>query len=130
LHQPNRVKGARQPHFACRGFDPPRAQVVRYRWVFGAGVSDRHQWRTDDCAAPIVEARSGPRGERVSPGGVAGEIEFYDNATTNSGTIRLTLNVSTNQALDSLAIPGEGIKFSNGVYVSMPANTHLTVYYG
>jgi hypothetical protein len=46
------------------------------------------------------------------------------------GTIRLTLNISTNQALDSLAIPGEGIKFNNGVYVSMPANAHLTVYYG
>ena len=70
------------------------------------------------------------KGFSISPGGTAGEVQFYDNATTNSGTIRLTLNVSVNQALDSLAIPGEGIRFDVGVYVSMPANTHLTVYYG
>lgn len=70
------------------------------------------------------------KGFSISPGGTAGEVEFYDNASAASGTIRLTLNVSTNQALDSLAIPGEGIKFNAGVYVSMPANTHLTVYYG
>jgi hypothetical protein len=60
----------------------------------------------------------------------ADQIQFYDNVSAASGTIRLTLNVSTNQALDSLAIPGEGIKFNTGVYVSMPANTHLTVFYG
>ena len=70
------------------------------------------------------------KGFSISPGGTAGEVNFYDNATTTAGTVRLTLNVSTNQALDSLAIPGEGIKFNNGVYVSMPANAHLTVYYG
>ena len=66
----------------------------------------------------------------ISPGGTAGEVIFYDNATTNAGTVRLTFNISTNQALDSLAIPGEGIRFDVGVYVSMPANAHLTVYYG
>jgi hypothetical protein len=70
------------------------------------------------------------KGFSVSPGGTAGEIEFYDNASAASGTIRLTLNISVNQALDSLAIPGEGIRFDNGVYVSLPANAHLTVYYG
>jgi len=70
------------------------------------------------------------KGYSVSPGGTAGEILFYDNASAASGTVRLTLNISTNQALDSLAIPGEGIKFYNGVYVDMPANAHLTVYYG
>ena len=70
------------------------------------------------------------KGYSLSPGGTAGEILFYDNASAASGTVRLTLNISVNQALDSLAIPGEGIKFDNGVYVDMPANAHLTVYYG
>ena len=70
------------------------------------------------------------KGYSISSGGTAGEILFYDNASAASGTVRLTLNISTNQALDSLAIPGEGIKFDNGVYVDMPANAHLTVYYG
>jgi hypothetical protein len=83
-----------------------------------------------DASGIIFAGTCRVKGYSVSPGGTAGEIEFYDNASAASGTIRLTLNISTNQALDSLAIPGEGIKFFNGVYVSMPANAHLTVYYG
>ena len=83
-----------------------------------------------DASGVIYVGPTRVKGFSISPGGTAGEVQFYDNATTNSGTIRLTLNVSTNQALDSLAIPGEGIKFDVGVYVSMPANTHLTVYHG
>ncbi len=83
-----------------------------------------------DASGVIFAGPTRVKGFSISPGGTAGEVEFFDNATTNSGPIRLTLNVSTNQALDSLAIPGEGIRFTTGVYVSMPANTHLTVYYG
>jgi hypothetical protein len=83
-----------------------------------------------DASGVIYAGPTRVKGFSISPGGTAGEVQFYDNATTNSGTIRLTLNVSTNQALDSLAIPGEGIRFDIGVYVSMPANTHLTVYHG
>jgi len=83
-----------------------------------------------DASGVIFAGPTRVKGFSVSPGGTAGEVQFYDNASAASGTIRLTLNVSTNQALDSLAIPGEGIRFDTGVYVSMPANTHLTVYYG
>jgi hypothetical protein len=83
-----------------------------------------------DASGVIYASTTRVKGYSISPGGTAGEVNFYDNASAASGTIRLILNVSTNQALDSLAIPGEGIKFENGVYVSMPANTHLTVYYG
>ena len=83
-----------------------------------------------DASGVIFAGPTRVKGFSISPGGTAGEVIFYDNVSAASGTVRLTLNVSTNQALDSLAIPGEGIKFDNGVYVSMPANSHLTVYYG
>ena len=83
-----------------------------------------------DASGVIFAGPTRVKGFSVSPGGTAGEIEFYDNASAASGTIRLTLNISVNQALDSFAIPGEGIRFDNGVYVSLPANAHLTVYYG
>jgi len=83
-----------------------------------------------DASGVIYAGPTRVKGYSISPGGTAGEIIFYDNATTNAGTVRLTLNISTNQALDSLAIPGEGIRFDAGVYVTMPANSHLTVYYG
>ncbi len=83
-----------------------------------------------DASGVIFAGPTRVKGFSVSPGGTAGDIIFYDNSSAASGTVRLTLNVSTNQALDSLAIPGQGIKFDNGVYVSMPLNSHLTVYYG
>ena len=83
-----------------------------------------------DASGVIFAGPTRVKGFSISPGGTAGEVIFYDNASAASGTVRLTLNVSTNQALDSLAIPGEGIKFDIGVYVSMPVNSHLTVYYG
>ena len=83
-----------------------------------------------DASGVIFAGPTRVKGFSISPGGTAGEVIFYDNPSAGSGTARLTLNISTNQALDSLAIPGEGIRFNTGVYVSMPANAHLTVYYG
>ena len=83
-----------------------------------------------DASGVVYAGPTRVKGYSLSPGGTAGEVIFYDNASAASGTARLTLNISTNQALDSLALPGEGIKFDNGVYASLPANAHLTVYYG
>ena len=83
-----------------------------------------------DASGVVFAGPTRVKGYSISSGGTAGEIEFYDNASAASGTKRLILNISTNQALDSLALPGEGIRFDIGVYVSLPANAHLTVYYG
>jgi len=86
-----------------------------------------------NCSLTDGVAGVGPcrvKGYQLASGATAGEINFYDNASAASGTVRLTLNLTTNQALDSLTLPGQGIRFSNGVYVSLPANAHLTVYYG
>jgi hypothetical protein len=83
-----------------------------------------------DASGVVFAGPTRVKGYSVSPGATAGEIEFYDNPSAGSGTKRLILNISTNQALDSLAIPGQGIRFDTGVYVTLPANAHLTVYYG
>jgi hypothetical protein len=83
-----------------------------------------------DASGVIFAGPTRVKGYSLAPGGTAGEVIFYDNPSAGSGTVRLTLNIQVNQALDSLAIPGEGIRFDNGVYVVIPANAHLTVYYG
>jgi hypothetical protein len=83
-----------------------------------------------DASGVVFAGPTRLKGYSISPGGTAGEVEFFDNASAASGTIRLILNVSTNQALDSLSLPGQGIRFNVGIYVSMPANSHITVYYG
>ena len=83
-----------------------------------------------DASGVIFAGPTRVKGYSLAPGGTAGEVIFYDNPSAGSGTVRLTLNIQVNQALDSLAIPGEGIRFDKGVYVVIPANAHLTVYYG
>ena len=70
------------------------------------------------------------KGYQIKPGGTAGQIDFYDNATEASGTVRLSLDITTNTAVVSTIIPGEGIRFSNGVFVDLPTSAGITVFYG
>ena len=83
-----------------------------------------------DASGVISASPTRVKGYSLAPGGTAGEVIFYDNSSTASGATPLIINISINQALDSLALPGQGIRFTKGVYVTMPANAHLTVYYG
>jgi hypothetical protein len=81
-----------------------------------------------------VQAITGPvrvKGYQVASGGVAGEIQFWDTASNSAtGTERLTLNVTTNTAVISTLIPGEGIRFDLGVYIKLPTNAAVTTFYG
>jgi hypothetical protein len=81
-----------------------------------------------------VQAITGPvrvKGYQIASGGVAGEIQFYDTASNSAtGTERLTLNITTNTAVISTLIPGEGIRFDLGVYIVLPANASVTTFYG
>jgi len=84
-----------------------------------------------DANGTVFASTTRVKGYQIGPGGTAGEIIFYDTASnTATGTNRLTLNITTNTACIATIIPGEGIKFDNGVYVTMPTNAHLTVFYG
>ena len=70
------------------------------------------------------------KGYQIKPGGTAGQIDFYDNISAASGTIRLSLDITTNTAVISTIIPGEGIRFNNGVFVDLPTDAAITVVYG
>lgn len=84
-----------------------------------------------DASGVAFAGRTRVRGYSIVPtGGVAGEIQFYDNATTNSGQIPLTLQTTTSTVVFSGTIPGEGVLFQNGVYVVLPATTTITIFYG
>ena len=78
----------------------------------------------------ISAARARVKGYQIAPSGSAGQIDFYDNATTNSGDILLSVDTTTNTAIISTLVPGEGVLFKNGVYVVLPASTKITVFYG
>jgi hypothetical protein len=81
-----------------------------------------------------LQAITGPvrvKGYQIAPGATAGEIQFWDTASNSvTGTERLTLNITTNTAVISTLIPGEGIRFTNGVYIVLPANASVTTFYG
>jgi hypothetical protein len=83
-----------------------------------------------DASGVIFVGRTRVKGYQVAPGGTAGEIQFWDNATSNTGTESITLNLTVNTAIISTLIPGEGVLFQNGVYVVLPANASITVFYG
>ena len=84
-----------------------------------------------DGNATVFSGPTRVRGYQVAPGGTAGEILFYDTTSnTATGTNRLTLHVTTNTAVIATLIPGEGVRFDNGVYTVLPANASITVFYG
>jgi hypothetical protein len=83
-----------------------------------------------DASGVGYAGRTRVKGYQVSPGGTAGEIQFFDNATTNAGTNALTLHVTTNTAVIATLIPGEGVLFQNGFYVVLPTSSSITVFYG
>ena len=68
------------------------------------------------------------KGYQIAPGS-AGQINFYNN-TTNSGVIPLSVDTTANTAIISTLIPGEGILFDSGAYVTLPTSTAITVFYG
>jgi len=65
----------------------------------------------------------------VSGGSPVDHIMFYDNASAASGTVRLELDTNHSGGL-SVAIPGEGILFSNGIYCDIGDASSVTVFYG
>jgi hypothetical protein len=81
-----------------------------------------------------LQAITGPvriKGYQVASGGTAGEIQWWDTAANSAtGTERLTVNITTNTAVVYTLIPGEGIRFNDGVYIKLPANASVTTFYG
>jgi hypothetical protein len=78
------------------------------------------------------QAFTGPgrvAGWQIKPGGTAGQILFYNN-TSATGTELLEIDITTNTAIISTILPGNGIRFSTGCYVTLPASAAITIFYG
>ena len=82
--------------------------------------------------AQIITGRTRIKGYQCLAGGTAGDVIFYDTAANSAtGTVVLQFNVpaNTNNPFSAL-LPGDGIVCLNGAYVTFPANTKVTVFYG
>ena len=82
-----------------------------------------------EVSGTMVTGRVRVKGYQCLSGGTAGDIIFTDGGS--SGTIRLQFNVpaNTNNPFANI-IPGEGILFYTGVYVTLPTGAKITVFYG
>jgi hypothetical protein len=68
-------------------------------------------------------------GYQILGGGTAGDIVLRDGGA--SGTERLRFNIAATplNALSTL-IPGNGIRFTTNIHVTLPANAKITIFCG
>lgn len=81
-----------------------------------------------ETTGSMVSGRVRLKGYQCLSGGTAGDIIFTDGV---GGTELLRFNVpaNTNNPFANL-IPGEGILFEVGIYVTLPTAAKVTVFYG
>jgi len=82
-----------------------------------------------DATGAIYAGATNLAGYQCLSGGTAGEIVFRDGGA--SGTILLKINVpaNTNNPFANL-IPGNGIRFTTDIYVTLPTSASVTIFYG
>jgi hypothetical protein len=59
--------------------------------------------------------------------GTSGHIVLYDNDSAASGAVVLEID-EKGAGTFGMEIPGDGIIFDDGLYVSLPSNTSITVF--
>ena len=82
-----------------------------------------------DATGTVRSGLSNLAGYQALSGGTAGEIVFRDGGA--SGTIRLKINIpaNTNNPFANL-IPGNGIRFTTDVHVTLPTGASITTFFG
>jgi hypothetical protein len=81
-----------------------------------------------DSTGTIYSGATNLAGYQLASGGVAGEIVFRDGGS--GGTVLLRVNITTNTAVISTLIPGNGIRFNTDIHVTLPASASVTIFCG
>ena len=82
----------------------------------------------NDATGTIYAGATNLAGYQLASGGVAGEIVFRDGGS--GGTERLRVNITTNTAVISTLLPGNGIRFNTDIHVTLPASSSVTIFCG
>ena len=67
-------------------------------------------------------------GYQIKPGGTAGQIELRDGGA--SGTLLMQLDITTNTVVVATILPGNGIRFTTSIHVTLPASAAITIFCG
>lgn len=82
-----------------------------------------------DATGTIYAGAANLAGYQLLTGGTAGEIVFRDGGA--SGVVRLRVNIAATPTNPfSTLIPGNGIRFSTDIHVTLPANAVVTIFCG
>jgi hypothetical protein len=83
----------------------------------------------NDATGTIYAGATNLAGYQIAPGGTAGEIVFRDGGA--AGTERLRLNIPAAPLTPiSTLIPGNGIRFTTDIHVTLPASSAITIFCG
>ena len=82
-----------------------------------------------DATGTIYAGATNLAGYQALAGGAAGEIVFRDGGS--GGTVRLRINIpaNTNNPFANL-IPGNGIRFTTDIHVTLPTAAAVTIFCG
>lgn len=82
-----------------------------------------------DSTGVIYAGATNLAGYQALSGGTAGEIIFRDGGA--SGTVRLRINIpaNTNNPFANI-IPGNGIRFTTNIHVTLPGTASVTIFCG
>jgi hypothetical protein len=82
-----------------------------------------------DATGTIYAGAANLAGYQALSGGTAGEIIFRDGGA--SGTVRLRFNIpaNTNNPFANI-IPGNGIRFTTNIHVTLPGTAAVTIFCG
>lgn len=67
-------------------------------------------------------------GYSIKPGGTAGSVVLRDGGA--SGTALATIDITTDTSVVTMLIPGNGIRFTSSIYVTLPASASITAFCG
>lgn len=82
-----------------------------------------------DATGVIYAGATNLAGYQIAPGGTAGEIVFRDGGS--GGTVRLRINIPAAPLTPiSTLLPGNGIRFTSDIHVTLPAVAAITVFCG
>ena len=83
----------------------------------------------EDATGTMYAGATNLAGYQALSGGTAGEIVFRDGGA--SGTVRLRFNIpaNTNNPFANI-IPGNGIRFTTNIHVTLPGTAAVTIFCG
>jgi hypothetical protein len=82
-----------------------------------------------DATGTIYAGATNLAGFQMLSGGTAGEIVFRDGGSGGTVLMRLNIPANTNNPVSTL-IPGNGIRFTTDIHVTLPTSAAVTIFCG